>query len=71
VHLYSMESYERVFRTIRLHKKDNSVEAEAYYTIPDFRFPPDAESEKLKYEDWELTYGCMAEHVKDSRGKRR
>ena len=58
VHLYQMESYEDVARTIRLYKLDNSIEAEEYYIARGGYSAPNEESCRLMFEEWELQYGC-------------
>lgn len=61
VHMYQLGSYDDAGQTVRLNKKDNSVIAEEYYTIPCFKYPPDEDSRKMMYEDWELQYGSREE----------
>ena len=61
VHMYQMESYDEVWRTIRLYKADNSVIEEEYCSIPSGKCPPDDESRKMMLEDWELQYGARRE----------
>lgn len=58
VHMYNMESYEDVGQTVRLHKADNSVVAEKYYSIPFLKNLSREEKQRMMYEDWELQYGC-------------
>ena len=61
IHMYQMESYDEVWRTIRLHKADNSIIAEEYGSIPCCKYPPDDESRNMMLEDWELQYGARKE----------
>ena len=61
IHMYQMESYDEVWRTIRLHKADNSIIAEEYSSIPSGKCPPDSESRNMMLEDWELRYGSRRE----------
>ena len=61
IHMYQMESYDEVWRTIRLHKADNSIIEEEYCSIPCGKCPPDNESRNMMLEDWELQYGSRRE----------